>query len=819
MEQDWDIPTLVTTADGCVRDGQIERMRAMYAAWVAGHADHALLYLVYYNLGVTLSGVGDPVGAQQAYEESLRRNPDFCPSYINLGNVLEQRISPEAAADCWRQLTERLAHLNPETLGFKNSALQQIGRVGDAPSVEWALRMSLEINPHQHNAMEHWISSRQQQCKWPVIEPFAQCAKEHLLTGFAPLSLAAYTDDPLMQLANAGLYNNKDIGHAPEHFLAEHAALRASPAPRPRVGYLSSDLRLHAIGFLMVELFERHDPARVDLYFYYTGQPTEDPLQRRIRAAAPHWRELTGLDDATAARRILADRIEILVDINGYTLSARLKMLSMRPAPVIVNWLGYPGTMGSAYHHYIIADPFIIPPGYEIFYTEQVKRLPCYQPNDSRRLVAAERPTRQEVGLPEEGVVFCCFNGVRKITAFTLDLWCQILHRVPGSVLWLLHESDAARDRLRELAAQRGVDPERLLFAPLLPNEHHLARYPLVDLVVDCFPYGAHTTASDALWMGIPILTMAGLSFPSRVCGSLVSAAGLGELVCATPEAYVEQAVALGLNPSRLRELRDRLEGQRAHCVLFDMTALARHLEDLFVEMRADFLADRLPRPDLANLEIYQRIAIGLDSAGGGWRGTLEELHILYANRLAEEDRLCHLGEDSRCWNGTVRRHRQQPPGESLLARIVAADEAKNLAGVIACANVAAGDLSEALRALSALLDGMRLQAAYILAMVLANQGHRHPWIALGLWLGGVLWNNPGEESRGLAIWRDPLVGLSPWLEQRVREQARVLIGVVGGRVAGERLGAFLNIYWWGSRGIIPLVGSRGEALGGVQGR
>ncbi|MBF0212994.1 MAG: tetratricopeptide repeat protein, partial [Magnetococcales bacterium] len=556
MVEKWDLAELITHADARMRAGDAAGMSALYRTWIAGNPEHALLHLVQYNLGVSLTTLGDPHGAREAYLEALRLNPDFYPTYINLGNVLEQLVSPSAAAICWSQLVARTPQINPEMLEYRRSALKQIGRVAGAAEVEWALRQVLEMEPFHHDAMEHWISARQQQCQWPVIEPFARCSKAHLMTGFAPLSLAAYTDDPVLQLASAALYNTRDIGHASTHFLDEHAALRAAPAARPRVGYLSSDLRLHAIGFLMVELFERHDPEQVELFYYYTGQQEGDPLQQRIRAAAPNWRVLTPLTDEEAARQILADRIEILVDVNGYTLSARLKMLSMRPAPVIVNWLGYPGTMGSPYHHYIIADPFIIPPEHEIFYSERVMRLPCYQPNDSRRLISSHRPDRREVGLPEEGVVFCCFNGVRKITAFTWELWCRILHRVPGSVLWLLHENDAARDRLRELAGARGIDPDRLHFAPMIANEAHLARYPLVDLVLDCFPYGAHTTASDALWMGVPILTLAGLSFASRVCGSLVRSAGLGELVCDSAEAYVERAVELGTQPALLAACR-----------------------------------------------------------------------------------------------------------------------------------------------------------------------------------------------------------------------------------------------------------------------
>ncbi|MBF0271301.1 MAG: tetratricopeptide repeat protein [Magnetococcales bacterium] len=793
MGREWSIAELVTTAEALVRAGEGERMLALYREWIDGNGDDPFLYLVQYNRGVSLSAVGDPHGAREAYQEALRLNPDFLPTYINLGNVLEHLVSPDAAAACWRQLVARLPQINPDWLEYRNSACKQIGRVADSAEVEWALRIALDLNPRQHDAIEHWISARQQQCQWPVVEPFPRCSKAHLMTGFAPLSLAAYSDDPVLQLANAALYNQKEIRQAPIHFLDAHAALRVAPAPRPRVGYLSSDLRLHAIGFLMVELFERHDPEQVDLYFYYTGQPVEDPIHRRIRAVAPRWRDLHALSDEDAARQILADRIEILVDVNGYTLLARLKLLSMRPAPVIVNWLGYPGTMGSPYHHYVIADSFVIPPENEIFYSEKVVRLPCYQPNDSRRRVAPHRPTRAAMGLPESGVVFCCFNGVRKITAVTWDLWCQVLHRVPGSVMWLLHENDSARNRLRELAVERGIDPDRLVFAPLLINEEHLARYPLVDLVLDCFPYGAHTTASDALWMGVPILTLAGLSFASRVCGSLVRAAGLGELVCATGEEYVARAVELGTHPELLQGLRARLEAQRHQCVLFDMTTLARRLEGLFVAMREDFLADRVPRPDLTNLEVYQEIGIGLDPEAGGWRGSRAGLIAAYEQGLASRDRLCHLGSDRRLWTDETRVRFQ--PGADFHETIGALDEARDLEGLIACAGGGAFTIGEKMEAIPGLLRGGRVLAAYIVAMMLANGGAFSPGIAMALWAGGIVFGNTQEEERGILAWQGLMAGMGEGERSGLRVQVEALMAWVALHVpvvTPERLGRLL---------------------------
>ncbi|MBF0437896.1 MAG: hypothetical protein HQL93_02120 [Magnetococcales bacterium] len=623
----------------------------IYQEWLAHNVGHPYEQLVWYNLGVALSSIPDWPAARHAYSEALRLHPDFHAARINLGGILEQLGAKDEAVACWRQLVERLGQLTPDNLNYKNSALKQIGRVADATRVEAALQQSLELLPRQHDVMEHWISSRQQQCQWPVIAPFTNCPKKQLMTGFAPLSLAAYSDDPLLQLANARMYNKTEFKQPSKTFLDTHEPLRHLQATRrPRVGYLSSDLRMHAIGLLMVDLFELHDRERVELFFYYTGQPVDDPIHHRIRAVAEHWCDLAFLPDEEAAARIVADQIEILVDVNGYTHTARLKMLAMRPAPVIVNWLGYPGTMASPYHQYLIADGFIVPEGYEIFYSERVLRLPCYQPNDRRRAISSHRPSRRDVGLPEESMVFCCFNGVRKITAFTWEIWCRILHRVPESVMWLLYENDTARNRLLELATAQGIGSHRLVFAPMIANWDHLARYPLADLVLDSFPYGAHTTASDALWMGVPILTLSGLSFASRVCGSLVSSAGLAELVCHSPEEFEARAVELATNRALLQGFRQRLQAGRETCRLFDMPGLAKHLEGLFEQLREDFRQNRVPRPNLFNLENYQEIGIELDQEGV-WCKSVDELVAAYTKQLSEKNRLRYMPGDGRLWS------------------------------------------------------------------------------------------------------------------------------------------------------------------------
>jgi predicted O-linked N-acetylglucosamine transferase (SPINDLY family) len=481
---------------------------------------------------------------------------------------------------------------------------------------EDTLRQVAELTPWQRDVVQHWISLRQRQCQWPLLQPLAGHDRAALLRRIAPLSMACHADDPMMQLAVAHAHVAKDHG-APDRFrvTADFAGrIGAVPARRLRVGYLSSDLREHAIGSLMAGMFALHDRAAVEVFAYYCGVPQEDATKARIRASVEHWRDIAALDDDAAEALMLADGVDILVDVNGHTRSARTRLLARRPAPVIVNWLGYPGSMGSPFHHYIIADATIIPPDYERFYSERVARLACYQPNDRARPTGDDSaPTRAAHGLPEDATVFCSFNGTQKITPFVFARWMAILRGAPGSVLWLLKSCDEVEARLRAQAAAAGVAPERIVFAPIVGNRAHLARYALADLFLDTLPYGAHTTASDALWMGVPVLTVPGRSFAARVCASLVQAAGLPDFVCGSAEDYVARAIAFGRDRAALAPFRARLLETRDTALLFDTPRLVRDLEALFHGMWDDFANGRLAQPDLTNLDTYLDLGAAMD--------------------------------------------------------------------------------------------------------------------------------------------------------------------------------------------------------------
>lgn len=644
---------LVSTAETILFSGRADLAAQLYRYGIAAAAHPQFLPVLQYNLAIALDACGDPAGSREALEQALRIAPALHPARLRLGVSLMQSGETEAALTQWREALAQLQGVNRETIRYKKAALNFLAshlegarNYGEA---EQMLAESLALAPDDAEVVQHWLSTRQEQCVWPlIVPPSPNVERSHLLRQMMPLSLAAYADDPLMLLASAAHYTRTtkmpDIDVPVPARPKDPAAL----GRRLRIGYLSSDLCQHAVGSLVPEVFERHDRSRFEIVAYYTGAPTSDSHSGRLKAAVERWVELTGMDDVAAARAIASDGIDILVDLNGHTRGARPAVIGLRPAPVIVNWLGYPGTMGSPYHHYILADDWIVPPSHELYYSEKVLRLPCYQPNDTRRALLPP-PTRESQGLPDNAVVFCCFNSGHKITRWMFDTWMDILRQVPDSVLWLLQSSDNLTTRLRAAAAERGIAPERLVFAGRAPNPLHLARYQLADLFLDTAPYGAHTTSSDALWAGVPVLTVSGRCFASRVCGSLVRSAGLPQLVCDSTAAYLEQAVALGRDRAALKQLKDQLAANRATCTLFDMAGHVRALETLYQGMWRDYCDDALPVSDLTNLDAY------LDAAAQADFDKFDSLnHSGYHQFLRERLSRIHLhrplAPDQRLW-------------------------------------------------------------------------------------------------------------------------------------------------------------------------
>jgi predicted O-linked N-acetylglucosamine transferase (SPINDLY family) len=632
--------------------GQLQLAAELYKTWIAHHADHGLLYAVHFNCGVAHTAIRDHAAAAHSLRETIRLKPDFHPAYINLGRVLEESGQPSEAVEQWLKLVHMLPAINGDAVAYKLTALQQTGRVLEAAkrdaAAEEALKLSLDINANQTEIAQHWISLRMKQCKWPVIAEWERVSRKQLLTEIDPLALECLADDPMFQLAKGFHHGKMTVGMPKATSRPLSVANRRDPH-QLRIGYVSSDLRGHAVGYAMTDVIEQHNRENFEIFAYYCGIKHTDATQQRIMKSVDHWIDINDLNDDAAAAKIAADGIDILVDLNGYTKDARTKVFARRPAPIAANWFGFPGTMGTPYHHYIIADSNTIPLENEIYFSEKVVRLPCYQANDRKRVIAPRRPSRAEVGLPENSFVYCSFNGMQKITPRVFQRWMTILRQVPDSVLWLLEGTDDTNARLQKAAGEYGVSPERIVIAKRLPNAEHLARYPLADLFLDSMPYGAHTTAADSLWMNVPVLTLPGRSFASRVCTSVVRSAGVPELECQNPEAYIARAVELGLDREKLAAIKAKLAAGRDSCLLFDTPRLVSHLEDLYQQMWSEFKRGELPVPDLRNLEIYHEIGVALELENMELLSD-DEYVSLYQNRLAERHSLYPIEPDNRMW-------------------------------------------------------------------------------------------------------------------------------------------------------------------------
>lgn len=527
------------------RDGEAEREFRDLLAALPSHAE------ALNNLGALLDRQDRFGEAREMFERALRLRPDFADAWFNLGNLLDKGDRLTDAAEALGRAAA-LAPASPKTIG----ALVQCLRKACAWDGLDDLTRRLVA----------------------LVRGGAQEADGTSLSPFAALSLP-FDEAEQQELAR-------------RHAASLAAKARPLPAPAPaaasdrlRVGYLSADFREHPVAHLIAGLFPLHDRRRFAVYGYSVGIDDGSPYRRRIAAGFDVFRDLHRAPAAAIASRIRDDGIQVLFDLTAYTRHGRSEALAFRPAPVQVNYLGYPGTMGARFVDYIVVDPVVLPPAAASFYDERPVYLPhCYQAND-RPPIAPATPSRSTLGLADDAFVFCCFNSNYKIDADAFEVWMRILSAVPASVLWLFRGHPEVETNLRREAARLGLAPERLAFAGRLPKAEHLARHRAADLFLDTFCYGAHTTASDALWAGLPMLTMAGDTFARRVGASLLSSLGLAELIASDRGDYERMAVALAGERGRLAGLRARLARALPSAPLFDTERFVRDLERAIEEM------------------------------------------------------------------------------------------------------------------------------------------------------------------------------------------------------------------------------------------
>lgn len=556
----------------------------LYQTWLRRtRSPHA--HLANFNLGATLTNLGELTSAEEAYRQAITLSPGFIQPRLNLGLLLERMGSPEKAVEEWRWIERNVPADTPEQKALLILALNNLGRAleiskqyRDATDY---LSRSLALDSDQPDVLHHWVFLRQKQCCWPVYLPVGDTPVALMEQSTSALAMIAITDDPAVQLAAARRHVDKKV--------LKNAPTLAGPGPyehrRIRIGYCSSDFCLHPVAMLMVELFELHDRDQFEVYGYCWSPEDGSEIRRRVIAAMDHFRRIQPLADEEAARLIRQDEIDILFDLQGQTSGARMNMLAFRPAPIQITYLGLPATTGLPCIDFVIADRFLIPEEERPYYSEKPLYMPdVYQVSDRRR-APGPTPTRESCGLPQDAFVFCSFNNNYKYTPEMFTTWMNILRRVAGSVLWLLADNAWAEANLRQEAITRGIDPARLIFASRVAPENYLARYRVADLFLDSFPFNAGTTANDALWMGLPVLTRSGRTFASRMAGSLLTACRLSELVTYTLQDYEEKAVSLGSDRADCLRLREHLASEREHGVLFDTSMFVRNLESRLLRL------------------------------------------------------------------------------------------------------------------------------------------------------------------------------------------------------------------------------------------
>jgi predicted O-linked N-acetylglucosamine transferase (SPINDLY family) len=501
---------------------------------------------VHNNRGMTLRKLGRLKEALASYDRALELKPDFAEAYYNRGQVLREMGRLEETCACYEQ--------------------------------------ALKLRPDYEYLYGSWLHARMMLCDWSGLDNHIKELGTRIEMGekvTPPFPVLALSPSLSLQRKAAEIWvksacpENGALGPTP----------RRSKSGEIRIGYYSADFRTHVVSSLTAGVFELHDRDRFEIFALSHGEDTKDPMRLRLESAFDEFIDVQNKPDAEVARLSRDLGIDIAVDLGGHTKDSRTGIFALRAAPIQVNYIGYPGTMGASYIDYIIADRHVVPEGSASGYTEKIAYLPCFQANDDKREVSRKVFSRRELGLPDSGFVFCCFNSNYKITPEVFDIWARILRNVEGSVLFLYADNTSAERNLREAASARRIEAGRIVFGKRLAIPEYLARYRTADMFLDTYPFNGGATVSDALWSGLPVLTWSGQAFASRMAASLLSNLDTTELIAKTREEYVALAVALAREPARLKEVRAKLVHNRLTKHVFNTAAFTRQLEAAYMEM------------------------------------------------------------------------------------------------------------------------------------------------------------------------------------------------------------------------------------------
>lgn len=526
------------------------------------------------NIGNILTIQGKDDEAIKAYKCAIEHNPTLAEASNNFGNILAKQGKYNEAISEYQKAI-RINPAFPEAHFNLGNTLKDQCRIEEAIS---AYQFALAKNPNHAKSEANMLHQKQHICDF--------IAKEKLQEASARLGIETKDVSPFLALSWA----DSPQDHFMRAISRSRAKYKLSPLPLPvhpkmrpdrlKIGYFSADFHDHATMYLMAGLLRQHDRSAFETFAYSYGRSKSGEWRKRAENDIDHFFDVTEQSDRKIVDVIRSHALDIAIDLKGFTQHSRVQLFQYRLAPIQINYLGYPGTMGAEFIDYIIADPVVIHAEQRQFYSEKVIFLPhSYQPNDNERPIAATNTTRSDVGLPEGAFVFCCFNNNYKISPAEFDIWMRLLHKVDGSVLWLLKSNKWAESNLRKEAATRGIDPLRLIFAPKLPHSEHLARHKHADLFIDTFNYNAHTTASDALWAGLPVVTKQGKQFAARVASSLLHAIGLPELVTNSEEEYEALILDIATDKKKLNSIREKLANNSLSNPLFDTERYTRNFE------------------------------------------------------------------------------------------------------------------------------------------------------------------------------------------------------------------------------------------------
>ncbi|MDI1362454.1 tetratricopeptide repeat protein [Methylotenera sp.] len=581
---------------------------------------NALCYALQ-ELGNESHAQGRYVTAEACFEEALANQPTNAAYLYNLGNAQRELGKPKEAALQYQKAIK----LSPNDADIYNNLGNVQRELGQLDLAIASYQKALELNPNLYHAKVHMVHQKQHICDWQgldadilTIRDWVKNVLQAQISPFAFLAMPTTTAEEQKLCANNWVNNRyatlieqaEVLNFQKPSIQICHSVLdtessglesldtdfhRYDGVRKIRIGYLSADFRLHPLAFLISELIELHDRNRFEVVAFSYGVNDKTNARARLEKAFDEFHDIRNYSEIDAAKKINEFQVDILVDLTGFTQTSRSGIAALRPAPINVNWLGFPGTMGTISNDrplfdYILSDSFITPPDAASLYAEQLAVLPhCYQPNDRKRPIG-KQPSRESCNLPEGAFVFCCFNQSFKITPEFFNVWMRLLNAVPNSVLWLLDSNTWAKQNLINQAAKNNIAAERLIFAPRMSIADHLARHIHADLFLDTSPYNAHTTCSDALWMGLPVLTCVGDTFAARVAGSLLTAADMPELITYSLQDYENKALYLASNSTELEKIKQKLLATKQTSALFDTNQFAQSLEKVYESMWQQYL-------------------------------------------------------------------------------------------------------------------------------------------------------------------------------------------------------------------------------------